>query len=198
MSAPTVPAQPQTDPTPAPATSPEPTTAPPGPPDPRGATRTFTQAELDAIVTERLARAQRTADAERDRIQREADEARLAEHNELRTLAEQRGARIVELEAQSGQVETLTAERDAALTVVRELVAGELEQAPDYVRDAIAERDPVAQLRYLNQHRDKWSAVNGHRGTPEATRARGNVNLNRDELIAREIEAQRAGRARLH
>jgi hypothetical protein len=190
MSATTVDPTPQTDPQPTtPATSPDPTTAQ----QQGNAERTFTQADLDRIVNERLERERRRAEEAQERVRREAEEARLAEQNEFRTLAEQRAERIVELEAQSAQVETLTQERDAALSVVRELVSGELEAAPDYVRDAIAERDPVAQLRYLNQHRDKWSSgTTPPRGTPPATRATGNANLTLEERIAQEERALRA------
>lgn len=187
MSAPTAEPQTQNDPQPTPATSPDPTTAQPG------NERTFTQAELDRIVTERLERAQRTAEAEQARIQREADEARLTEQNEFRTLAEQRAERIVELEAAAGQVTTLTEERDNALAVVRELVAGELEAAPDYVRDAIAERGPVEQLRYLNQHRDKWSNPTTPRGTPPGTRG---SNIDLMEINGRELSKDAERRVR--
>ena len=172
MSATTAEPTTQTDPqTAAPATSPDPTTAQPG------SERTFTQADLDRIVNERLERERRRNDEAQERTRREAEEARLAEQNEFRTLAEQRAERIVELESAANQVEALTQERDTALSVVRELVAGELEAAPDYVRDAIAERGPVEQLRYLNQHRDKWAtAPTTPRGTPPGTRG-SNIDL---------------------
>lgn len=172
-----------TDPQPTPpATSPEPTT------DTPGNERTFTQADLDRIVNERLERERRRHETEQERARQQAEEARLAEQNEFRQLAEQRADRIVELEAQTAQIETLTTERDAALEVVRELVNGELEAAPDYVRDAIAERDPVAQLRYLNQHRDKWTA-DQRRGIPATPRGQA---MTREDLIAQEERALRA------
>lgn len=178
--------EPTTEAQPTPATSPEPTTAT------TQDARMFSQADLDRIVNERLERERRRAESEQERVRREAEEARLAEQNEFRTLAEQRAERIVELELSASQVETLATERDAALEVVRELVAVELEGAPDFVRDAISERDPVAQLRYLNQHRDKWATegVAAPRGTPQAPRGT-QANLSREERIAQEIEAQR-------
>jgi hypothetical protein len=183
MSATTAEPQTQTDPQPPtpPATSPDPTTATPG------TERTFTQAELDRIVNERLERERRRAEEAQERVRREADEARLAEQNEFRTLAEQRAERIVELEAATGQVETLTQERDEALAVVRELVGAELQQAPDYVRDAIAERSPVAQLQYLNQHRDKWVTTE-RRGIPATPRGQLPKPVTKDDLKNQYLE----------
>lgn len=119
--------------------------------------RRFSQADVDRLITERLERERRRSEQERERAEAAAEERRLAEQQEFQRLAEQRGERIVELETRVQQIESLTQERDDALSVVRTLVEQELSAAPDYVRDAIADRNPVAQLQYLNQHRDKWS-----------------------------------------
>lgn len=77
---------------------PEPTPAPATPP--AAGDRTFTQAELDGIIRERLDRQQRAIDAKatKDREAIEADQA--AKQGEFQKLAEAKAARVAELEAE--------------------------------------------------------------------------------------------------
>lgn len=154
--------------------------------------RTFTQAELDAIVTDRLARATAAESRKRETAEKAAADAALADQQKFKELAEQRGERIAELEAQAQQIETLTSERDAAHAVIAGLVEDELKLAPAYVADAISERTPVAKLDYLRKHRESWTRTNGNpAGVPPTPRANG-TPPNREELIDAEIAAQRS------
>lgn len=60
--------------------------------------RTFTQAEIDAIVKQRLAE-------QKARDKKQADEAKLAQDNEWKTLAEQRQQEILDLNAKVAKQE---------------------------------------------------------------------------------------------
>jgi hypothetical protein len=97
----------------------------PAPKPPAGAARTepaadagdetpkFTQAQLDAIVRDRLERQKRSVDAAAKAQQEAADAERLKQQGEFEKLAEERGRRVAELEGQLHQRE-VQALRDAA------------------------------------------------------------------------------------
>lgn len=138
--------------------------------------RRYSQSDIDRIVKDRLERAAEKARKEREKAEAAARDKALADQQEYKTLAEQRAERLAQLEPLTEQVETLTQERDAALAVVTSLVEQELTAAPDFVRDAIAEKSPVDQLAYITKHRDKWTqgkpqgigpTANGNRPGPQ-------------------------------
>jgi hypothetical protein len=73
--------------------------------DPKPTDKTFTQADLDRIVRERLADSQRRADQKAAADKRAADEKALADNAEWKTLADQRGAELETAKAQAALVE---------------------------------------------------------------------------------------------
>lgn len=157
-------------------------------PEPKPETPTFTQAQINAIIADERRKWESKAEADRKKAEDAAKEAALKEQGEYKALAEQHASRIAELEPLTGQVETLTQERDAALAVVTSLVEQELTAAPDFVRDAIAEKSPVDQLAYITKHRDKWAQGKPQGIGPTVIR---NGTISRDEAMRNEIEAQR-------
>lgn len=82
----------------------------PGKPDapavePAKPEKSFTQAQLDEIIKDRLARQQATFKAEQDKAAKQAEQEKLAEQNEYKPLAEQRKAELDKLEADKKAVE---------------------------------------------------------------------------------------------
>lgn len=169
--------------TPAPVTSPEPKDGPQGNDEP-----TYTKAQMEAIVKDRLDRANAKAAADREKAERDAQESALAEQQQYRELADQRAERIVELETEREQADALKADRDRYAAALAAYVDAEKAGAPDYVIEAIADRDPVAQLEYLTKNREKWNAKPGPRGIPETPRP-----ANGADLMGPEADAARAG-----
>lgn len=139
-----------------PTTDPQPGTDPAPNPEPAKPEPKFTQEQLNSFLKSEKDKWAAKAEADRKAAEDKAKEDALKEQGEFKTLADQRAARITELEAETGQVESLTQERDAALAVVTGFVEQELKDAPDYVRDAIADKSPVDQFAYISKHRDKW------------------------------------------
>src|SRR3990172_4923861 len=70
----------------------------------------FTQAELDQIVKDRLERERKKAEAEAEKARKMAEADALEKNQEWQKLAEQRQARIDELEKQSAELEPYQAE----------------------------------------------------------------------------------------
>ena len=93
----------------------------------------------------------RTAKNDAEKAAKLADEKRLADDKKWEELAEQRQARITELEPLSEQVtsyqETLKAMADKAM-----------EGLPEHIKPLLADRDPVWQLNYLTEHAAELAA----------------------------------------
>jgi hypothetical protein len=95
--------------------------------DPPKTEKTFSQADLDRIVKERLADSQRRAEAKTAAERRAAEEKALADNAEWKTLADQRAA----------ELETTKAQAAAATAYAKRLNAmadGEIADWPDEVR----------------------------------------------------------------
>jgi len=149
-------------------------------PEPEREQPTLTQSQVNALLAEERRKANEKAAREREQSESKAKQDALKEQGEYKSLAEDRAARITELEAETGTIETLTQERDAALSVVADLVKEELKTAPEYVAEAIADRDAVAQLQYLNKNRDKWAQPTVRGGGPLPRPA--NTEMTRDDI----------------
>jgi hypothetical protein len=146
--------------------------------NPTPADRVYTKAEMEEIVKYRLDRKEEQEKAKRKKAEIDAREAVLKEQGEYKPLAEQRAERIIELESRVAEAESLTEERDQLAALVQQMVEDELESAPDYVREAISDRSPQAQLEYVRKNREKWAAAteaNGtaRRGIPATPRGAG-------------------------
>lgn len=143
--------------------------------------RTFTQADLDRIVKERLERAKKQAETERSKAEEAARQKTLAEQGEYKTIAESQAAKIAELEAKTALVERY----EAALSATLEQA---LKGLPQHVIELLSDKDPAAQLEYLAKHGEKLRAtpppnLNGR--TARATTATD------DERKAREDELRK-------
>lgn len=91
----------------------EPPAEPPTPVDPPAPT--YTQADIDRIVGERLAREKQKAEKAVEEAKAEAERKRLEESNEFKALYEQSQARIAEIEAQAKAAELLAKKQSLLL-----------------------------------------------------------------------------------
>lgn len=78
-----------------------------------GAGKTFTQDELNAIVERRLAEEKTKAERQSKKAADAAAEKALADNQQFKELAEQRGGRIAELEAENAGLREQLANKDA-------------------------------------------------------------------------------------
>lgn len=152
----------ETEPQTQPPTTAEPPTDPA--PDKGGeAGRTFTQAELDRIIEERLARSKKATEAAAARAAEEARQRALLEQGEYQKLAEERAARLAELEPQAAAVERYRGALEAVLAEHRKGL-------PAHLVTLLDRLDPVEQLEYL--------AANAETLRPAAPPAPAGPNLN--------------------
>jgi hypothetical protein len=115
--------------------------------DPTKTEKTFSQADLDRIVKERLADSQRRADQKAAADKRAAEEKALADNAEWKTLADQRAA----------ELETTKAQAAAAAAYAKRLNAmadAEIADWPDEVKALDPGKDAIEQrLDWLEKSR---------------------------------------------
>lgn len=108
--------------------------------------KTFTQAEVDELIRARLDRQRTSLEAAQAKAKQEADAAALAQQGEFKTLAEQRQARIAELEPQAERATRLEKALQAQLD---EAMKG----VPDYILPLLEKLDVIDRLEYLAKNR---------------------------------------------
>lgn len=124
------------------------------------------QREIDRIIAERLERERRRAERERAEAERRAREAALAENQEWQKLAEERAARIAELEAELARLRDADQRLQRYMAVVQRNVETQLKAAPKIVQEALARLDPLEQLELLAQYADEIRPRSGVPPTP--------------------------------
>lgn len=134
---------------------------------------TFSQADLDRIVKERLERAQKQAEAKTQKAREEAEAKALADQEKWKDLAEKHGTKLQTLEA---DLETRSTELETAAQRIERLgqaltaqLAAQKEGLPEATLELLNRLDPVDQLEYLAKHRGSLTAnTNGVPPSPAA------------------------------
>jgi hypothetical protein len=150
-----------------------------------GGTETrFTQAQVDALIRDRLDRERKKADEAQRKAADEAEAKRLAEQNEFKTLAEKHAAKAAELEPYKAKAERYEAALTALLTEERKAV-------PEHLHPLLDRMDPAEQLEYIAGHRDQLAPpANGAvAGVPPTPRAAGAPSP--EHVINEKVEALR-------
>lgn len=123
--------------------------------------KTFTQAELDVIIKERLAREKAASEkAQAEAAKKAADEA-AAKNGEWQKLAEARAAEIASVSARLGELETAKtqlAEYEAAIKLQADTAKKDL---PSHILSLLDALPPVKQLEWLAKN----ASVLGQRPT---------------------------------
>lgn len=143
---------------------------------PNGEERRFTQADLDRAIDERLKREREKAERDRAKATQEAEERAAAEKGEFKTLAEQRQARITELETERKNVATerddLKAKVERYETALTAQLTAARKDLPKHVTELLDRLDVADQLEYLAKHAGDLGG-SSRAGTPPTPRANG-------------------------
>jgi HD-GYP domain-containing protein (c-di-GMP phosphodiesterase class II) len=135
--------------------------------EPAKTEKTFTQAELEAIIADRLERAKRKAETEQSKAREEAERKALAEQGEWKTLAEKHATEAQEartaLEAAKGYKDT--ADRYKAALEAR--VAADKKDLPESILALLNKSDVADQMEWLAANLASIKAVDKQTlGTP--------------------------------
>lgn len=146
----------------------------------------FTQAQVDALIRDRLDRERKRAEDSQRKAADDADAKRLAEQQEFKALADKHAARVTELEPYQAKAERYE-------TALKALLAEERKAVPDHLAPLLDRMDPADQLEYLAANRDKLvPPANGHgaaAGVPATPRAAGAPN--REHAITEKVDTLR-------
>jgi hypothetical protein len=125
----------------------------------------FTQAELDAHIKARLDQAQRTAEAKAQKDREAAEAKALEEQSKFKELADQRAAKIAELEPLEIQLK----EANDALTAA---LGRERQDLPAHITSLLDDKTPAAQLTWIAANREAiGKASDGQQPPAGGTRA---------------------------
>lgn len=155
--------------------------------------KTFTQAEVDQIIAERLKREKEKTAKAADKARQEAEEKRLAEEQKFQALAEKRQSRVQELEVELEQTQSLETQLQAAnkaLAVYRDQL---LEGVPEQIRELLEDKPIPEQLSWLTKYHQEsrdGQAQNGRPSLP-ATPAPKDRQLSQEDRRRRAFQINR-------
>lgn len=123
--------------------------------------KVFTQAELDRIVADRLAREKTQREKAATKAREEAEAKALEEQKEYQQLAEKRQQKIADLEAEVQSLNESLSELEPKAKKYQETLEkrleAEMEGVPEHIQSLLADRDPVDQLDWLTENREQVS-----------------------------------------
>ena len=132
--------------------------------------RTFTQADVDRLIEDRLKRAADKAEKDRLKAGEAAESKRLEDQKEFEKLATQRAGRITELEAEAEKATTLTEQLERSNKALSTYVATLREGLPQSVLVLLDKSDIVEQLEWLAENRE---AIIGNDKEPDKPLTKG-------------------------
>jgi hypothetical protein len=156
---------------------------------------------LEAKLGERLAREQRKAERDKEKAREEAEAKALEEQQKFEELAKKRAETIGELNTEKEQLEesksqleqsvkSAEAERDRYKAIIESQWEARKEGVPDYVLEAIQERDVLDRIAYLDKHQEQLG-TSLPIGSPPSPRAPRDNGRERKEADKEAAEAQR-------
>lgn len=119
------------------------------------------QQYINDTLKDRLAREDRKREEAAAKARKEAEEAALEQQEEFKKLADKRAERILDLEAQVGTLEQVTAERDEMNDALQGYLNTEREGLPDHILPLLDELSPVKQLAYISANRAQFGKASG-------------------------------------
>ena len=147
--------------------------------------RTFTQAEVDRIVKERLEREKTAREKAAARAREDAEAQAFKKNQEWQAQAEKSAARVAELESLGEQVTRYQGALDQYL-------AAEKKDLPRHVLVLLEKLDPVEQMEYLSANRDELGRPALKGGVPASPEPKERA------LSEEEAERARRGQAQLY
>lgn len=109
----------------------------------------FSQSELEAIVKDRLARAQRKADEAATKAKSDAEQKALVEQGEFKTLAEQRASTIAELTQQIESAKAHESTAEKYRNALKARLEADKKALPAHIVALLDQLDEIKQMEWL-------------------------------------------------
>lgn len=133
--------------------------------------RKFTQADLDAIVKDRLERERKQAERQTAKAREEAEAKALAQNAEWQALAEKRAEQLTAAEAKLAEVEQIQQRADRYEAVLKTHLEAQRKDLPAHVLTLLDRLDVADQLDWIASNREALGKTQqvGITATPAAT-----------------------------
>jgi hypothetical protein len=121
--------------------------------------KTFTQAEVDAILKERLDRKEKQAADAAAKLKADAEAAAAIKNGEWQKLAESRAAELTAAQAKAAEAESAKAQREAMEAALKTNVEAQLKAYDANTQDLIKRLPVLDQLDWITKHPAQAGAV---------------------------------------
>jgi hypothetical protein len=108
--------------------------------------KTFTQADLDRIVADRLARQKSQYESQQQKVKQEAEDQKLAEEKRFQELAEQRQKELDAIKPKADQAESYE-------KLVNDLLEEQRKDLPKHIVTLLNKLSPADQVAYLKENK---------------------------------------------
>ena len=139
------------------------------------ATEAEFQRKVDDLLKERLDRAAKTAEQKAQKAREEAQAEAAAKNGEWQQLAEQRAAKIAELETQTATLDATTTKAQRYEQALAKQVDVLRKDMPKHLAPLLDKLDVVEQLEWLAANRDAVAPKQPN-GVPATPRAQGGMD----------------------
>lgn len=164
--------------------------------------KTFTQAEVDRLIAERLERADKKSAKEREEAAKKAAEESAAKNGEWQKLAEQRAAELADLGKRVAELEPVTAKLEAYEAAIKKQLEADRAKLPAHITALLDKLPLTEQIEWIAANRETVSATSAQPptqptqqrripGTPEPA---GNNAITEAEIKRRQDEERRRAR----
>lgn len=136
------------------------------------------RSEVDEMKAERKAAKDEAAAATRKA--QEAEEAKLAENEQYRELADKRAERLLELEPLEPRIKEVEAERDQYRDALQSHVDAMTKDIPEHVRELLTGKSPIETLAWLDKHGESFRK-SGATGVPDTPSPNGEHKMSDEE-----------------
>lgn len=118
----------------------------------------FSQAELDAIIDDRLKRERKKSDDAAEKARRKAEEEALTKNQEWQKLAETRATELENLTKEKAELEPFKEQASKYKKALDDQLTKIKEKLPKHILPLIEKLDPVEAMAYITEHADALGA----------------------------------------
>jgi hypothetical protein len=118
----------------------------------------FTQAELDAIIDDRLKRERKKSEDVAEKARKKAEDEALAKNQEWQKLAETREKEIADIAKEKSELEPFKEQAERYRAALNAQLAKVKERLPKYLLPLIEKMDPVEAMAYITEHAEEIGA----------------------------------------
>lgn len=128
----------------------------------------FTQAQLDALIDDRLKRERKKAEGEAEKARKKAEADALKDNQEWQKLAESRQTEIDDLTKEKAELEPFKDQAEKYKKALDSILAAQKKDLPKHIVELLEKMDPVEAMEYITKHAKDLGAKPGtYRETPD-------------------------------